>query len=282
MEQYKLQSGILTEKVSSMNGSSVYPWLSPTPGFTEWVEGQKRDINDTEMFDYTIKNKTFNQMMQIHSNYINDGDFASFAPNAKQIGSDAVALEDNLIFGLLNNGFSTTLTYDGKALFADDHACGLSIIDNKSVNVLSATNFRAARAAMSKFKYQSTEQTDAKILNASMDLVLVCGPDLLGTAEDILLTKEISATSNTLYKTAEILSTPLISSSTSWFLINVGSSLKPFFVQEREKVSFTNKTPANGTDVNFLYDMYTYSGRCRMAVLPTLPWLSYGSTGAGS
>jgi phage major head subunit gpT-like protein len=115
-----------------------------------------------------------------------------------------------------------------------------------------------------------------------MDLMLVCGPDLLGTAEDIILTKEISATTNTLYKAADILSTPLITSSTAWFLINVGSSLKPFFVQEREKVSFTNKTPGNGGDSNFLYDMYTYSGQCRLAVLPTLPWLSYGSTGAGS
>jgi phage major head subunit gpT-like protein len=73
--------------------------------------------------DYAIKNKTFENTVSVIRDEIEDDQYGVYKPVIEQLGQDAALHPDEMVFGLLNAGF-TTPCYDGQYFFDTDHPVG--------------------------------------------------------------------------------------------------------------------------------------------------------------
>lgn len=282
ISEAKPVSGILTEKVKSTSNSNVYGWLGHIPNMRRWYAGQPRVLRNVETFDYEVTNRKYEGTIQIPKDDVDDNQLSSYSTVAKQQGVLGTLLEDELVFELFNNAFGTTLTYDGLSWCNDAHVVGLSTVDNAlGALALSDTNLKVAITKLRSFTVQADKLSSSRPLNPGGEkLVLVCNPALEWTAKDIVAVKTVSTGGeNSLYQACEVLATSWITDTNNWFVVNVGGSIKPVFVQDREALSFRNLTPQD-SDQGFMLDEYIYGTKRRLATLPTVPWMVVGSTGS--
>ncbi len=104
--------------VPSTKGSNTYAWLGTTTTFREWIGD--RVIQNLKDYDYTIKNKDFENTVAVKVNDIKDDDIGIYKPIVENLGRDARLHPDELVFGLLKNG-TTEKCYDGKPFFSANH-----------------------------------------------------------------------------------------------------------------------------------------------------------------
>jgi len=120
--------------VKSTSAQSIYAWLGQFPRLRQWVGS--RVSNAVSTHSYALDNKTFESTVQINRSDIEDDQYGLFSPLFEEMGRAAGDHPDELIFTLLNNGFST-LCYDDKNFFATDHPVG------NGETVLSVSNMQA-------------------------------------------------------------------------------------------------------------------------------------------
>lgn len=113
----------------SNSSKSVYPFLGKTTQFREWLGD--RVIQNLENHDFEIKNKTWENTVGVRREDIEDDNLGIYAPIFGQLGQDAAAHPDKLIFDLLADGFDTEC-YDGQYFFDDDHPV---IVDGEETSV---------------------------------------------------------------------------------------------------------------------------------------------------
>ncbi len=119
--------------VPSSTAEQKYGWLGRITKFREWV-GERQHQN-LVAHDYAIKNKTWEDTIEVSRDEIEDDQYGVYSPVAQQIGQDAALHPDELVFGLLKAGF-TTPCYDGQYMFDTDHPVG------SPGNVTSVSNFQ--------------------------------------------------------------------------------------------------------------------------------------------
>lgn len=107
--------------IPSTTAEQKYGWLGKFTKFREWV-GERQYQNLTQ-HDYAIKNRTFEDSIEVSRDEIEDDQYGTNAPVVQQIGQDAREHPDELVFGLLKAGF-TTPCYDGQYFFDTDHPVG--------------------------------------------------------------------------------------------------------------------------------------------------------------
>ena len=110
-------------KVASSTGEEIYAWLGANTKLREWVG--ERVYQNLKVHGYTIKNKTFESTVAVPRESIDDDQYGVYTPLMAQMGQDAALHPDELIFGLVALGISTTC-YDGQYFFDTDHPVGLS------------------------------------------------------------------------------------------------------------------------------------------------------------
>jgi len=119
------------QKVAMTVPSSVrensYAWLGAFPRMREWVGD--RQIKNLELHSYTIANKDWETTVEVDRNDVMDDAIGVYNPIISELGRTAAVHPDELVFGLLNNGFST-LCYDGQYFFDTDHPVGDSTASN--------------------------------------------------------------------------------------------------------------------------------------------------------
>lgn len=88
----------------------------------------------------------FGRGFQITEELYKDDLFGNFKKLPRALAKSGRNKLETVAWDVLNNGFSTSLGWDGKALFADDHATLKSgtTIDNKVASDLSTTSLQAA------------------------------------------------------------------------------------------------------------------------------------------
>lgn len=104
--------------VPSTHGEEKYPWLGTTTRFREWLGD--RVIQNLMSYDYTIKNKPYENTVGVDRDHIEDDSIGIYNPMFRQMGMDAKQHPDELVFALLQLGF-TTNCYDGQYFFDTDH-----------------------------------------------------------------------------------------------------------------------------------------------------------------
>ncbi|QEA14271.1 Mu-like prophage major head subunit gpT family protein [Comamonas flocculans] len=107
--------------VPSTTAETKYAWLGQITRFREWIG--ERQIQNLVLHDYAIKNKTFENTVAVGREEIEDDQYGVYTPVIQQLGQDAALHPDELVFGLLNAGFSTPC-YDGQYFFDTDHPVG--------------------------------------------------------------------------------------------------------------------------------------------------------------
>lgn len=121
----------LHTKVAMVVPSSVreetYAWLGAFPKMREWIG--ERQIKNLSLHSYTIKNKDWEAAIEVDRNDIEDDAIGIYRPIMAELGRAAAAHPDELVFGLLKNGF-TTACFDGQYFFDTDHPVGSGTVSN--------------------------------------------------------------------------------------------------------------------------------------------------------
>lgn len=107
--------------VPSNTSEQKYGWLGKITKFREWIG--ERQYQNLVAHDYAIKNKTWENTVNVSRDEIEDDQFGIYAPVVEQLGQDAALHPDEMVFDLLKKGFSTPC-YDGQYFFDTDHPVG--------------------------------------------------------------------------------------------------------------------------------------------------------------
>lgn len=105
-------------EVPSTTDTEDYGWLGTTTGFREWIGD--RVLQGLKTWNYSIKNKDFENTVAINRNTIEDDKYGLFRPALEQLGMDAKTHPDELTFAQIAAGFNTNC-YDGQYFFDVDH-----------------------------------------------------------------------------------------------------------------------------------------------------------------
>lgn len=265
----------LYEKIStvvpSTTKSEEYGWLGAFPRLRKWVG--ERVINSLAAHGYTIKNESWESTVEVDRDDIEDDAYGVYTPMIKELGRSAATHPDEVVFGLLADGF-TKPCYDGQYFFDDDHKDEDGPIQsNKGTKKLTKEYYSAARSQMMSL-------LDAK--GAPLGIVpnlLVVPPQLEETAKQILFAEQINGTTNTTKNTAELMVAPwLAKNPTAWFLMDTSRAIKPIIFQQRKKPEFVSLDSSTDQNV-FMKKQYLYGADCRDNAGFGLWQLAYGSTG---
>lgn len=104
--------------VPSTTTINTYAWLGKFPKMREWV-GQ-RQIKKMAKQAMSLANKKFESTVGVERTDIEDDQVGMYRPMMQAMGESAAALPDELVWGLLKNG-KTTTCYDGQYFFDTDH-----------------------------------------------------------------------------------------------------------------------------------------------------------------
>lgn len=108
----------ITLTVTSTTNSEEYGWLGMTTRFREWIGD--RVFQSIKTHGYTIKNKTYENSVEVSRDAIEDDQYGVYTPLVSQLGQDSKEHPAELVYGLLKAGF-TTPCYDGQYFFDTDH-----------------------------------------------------------------------------------------------------------------------------------------------------------------
>jgi phage major head subunit gpT-like protein len=121
--------------VPSTTGTEDYGWIGSLPGMREW-DGD-RHIHNLKNHDYSIKNKKFELTVGVPLEKIEDDQYGVYAPMMEMLGQSANEHPDQLVFGLLADGFDTPC-FDKQYFFDADHP-----VLQKDGTVASVSNMQA-------------------------------------------------------------------------------------------------------------------------------------------
>ncbi|MCP1616576.1 Mu-like prophage major head subunit gpT [Pseudomonas sp. SLBN-26] len=267
-------------EVPSNSGQNDYSWLSNFPRMRRWVGAKVAKA--LEAYKYTLVNEDFEATVEVDRNHIEDDQLGIYKPQAQMAGWSSAQLPDELVYEVINGGFSR-LTYDGQYHFDTDHPVGNGIASNRSTAPLSNANLAAAtagygngRTAMLKY-----EDDEGRSLNV-MPNVLLVGPALEITAKALMNNDKLADGTPNPYKgTAEVVMDARIKSDTAWFLLDTSKPVKPFIYQPRKKPEFVQQISLDAPDV-FNLKKYKFGAEARAAAGYGFWQLSFGSTGTGA
>ncbi|ERE11414.1 Mu-like prophage major head subunit gpT family protein [Pseudogulbenkiania ferrooxidans] len=264
--------------VPSSTKTNDYKWLSNFPRMQKWI-GEKT-VKALAASGYTITNDDWEVTVEVDRNDIDDDNLGIYAPQAQMAGESAKQLPDEIVFDLVNKGF-TSQCYDGQYFFDVDHVVAGQSVSNKGTKKLSAASLAAARAsygaartAMKKFK-----DDEGRPLNISPNVLLV--PPALEDDANLLMTTERfeDGKPNPYRNTATVVVAPWLNSDTAWFLLDTSRPIKPFIYQERKKPNFVQQTDPQADDV-FNRKKYKFGAEARAAGGYGFWQLAYGSDGS--
>jgi phage major head subunit gpT-like protein len=105
-------------KVESTGAATTYGWLGQFPRFREWAGA--RVLKDLKAHSYTLINKPFESTVKVGRDEIEDDLIGTYGPLMKEMGRAAADFPNELVFSLLQLGF-TTPCYDGQNFFDANH-----------------------------------------------------------------------------------------------------------------------------------------------------------------
>lgn len=256
--------------VPSATAMQTYGWLGQFPQMREWV-GEREVANMAEEA-YTVANKHFERTLGIPRDTIEDDTYGMYSVVFSSMGQAGAELPDDLVFGMLQDGFSKTC-YDKKPFFAADHKSGKKTFSNRTDKKLSPEAYAEARAAM-----QTLTGDQGKPLGIIPSLLVVSAANEK-VARKILKSDLIEGSSNVWKDSAEMLVAPKLAGHPDyWFLLDTTKFLKPMIYQERKKVQFVSMTRETDHDV-FMRNEYLYGADGRGAAGFGYWQMAYGSTG---
>jgi phage major head subunit gpT-like protein len=130
-EQYSM-------RVPSSTAQEQYGWMGMIPGLREWIGD--RQLANIRTYDFTLKNKSWERTLTANKDHIADDQIGIYTPMATALALEAKRHPQELVDGLLINGF-VNLCYDGQPFFNANHP---TYNDDGSVTLVSNNGGGAA------------------------------------------------------------------------------------------------------------------------------------------
>lgn len=269
----------LATVVDSSNAKESWNWLGAVPAMREWTDERVPGALRTN--DYEIVNRRFESSIEVDRETFEDDRLAQLRPRIEELALRAASHPDELVLGLLNDGFSQT-GYDGKAFFADDHEQGESAVQsNKLTDALGSSSLKTAVEAMMAYK-----DDHGKPLGLLPD-TLVVGPDNYFNARELLHSTSIVVAGSTdiekpdgngLSGMLNLQTSPWVSPG-HWYLLATQYPVRPLLFQWRIRPEFS---AVNRPDDEYVFsaDAYKFGVRSRCGAGYGLWQLAIGSDGS--
>lgn len=116
--QTSSQYALVATSVTSSTKEQRYGWLGKIPNVREWIGA--RVVQNLSESDYSIREKKWELTIGVDRDDIETDNLGIYAPLFEEMGQSTGAKWDQLVFGLLQAGF-TTNCYDGQFFFDTDH-----------------------------------------------------------------------------------------------------------------------------------------------------------------
>jgi len=245
----------LVMEVPSTTLTETYEWLGSVPKMSEWVD--ERKVGDLSEENFSLTNKHFEATVAVDRNALDDNRLGMILPRVRQLGEEAARYPRELVLDVIKNG--TTLTgYDGKALFASDHAGGDNLLDGTGIT--SAT----IKADLSSVFGAMREFTDdrGRVMNITPDLVVVPA-ELEFPMREALNATDIGGTTNIHRGLCDIMVAPELTDANDWYAFNTRSAMKAIIYQLRKGPEFVALDAADDY-ANFMRRelLYGVDSRC--------------------
>lgn len=114
----KSQWGSVAMEIKSAGSQNVYGFMSKFPKMRLWAG--ERVVDELSKSGYAIVNQHYESTVSVSRDDIEDDNLGQYAPLIEMAGASANEHVDELVFGLLKDGFETDC-FDGKHFFASDH-----------------------------------------------------------------------------------------------------------------------------------------------------------------
>ncbi len=152
--------------VPSTTSEEKYGWLGQFPRLREWIGD--RHVKNLELYDYSIKNKKFESTISVPKDKIDDDSYGVFTPLIESMGDAAQTHPDELIFALLEAGFTTTC-YDGQFFFDTDHPVGDGSVSNMQAGAGNAWFLLDTSRPLKPLIFQKRREYDFKSMTDPHD-----------------------------------------------------------------------------------------------------------------
>ena len=127
-------------RVNSTTTEETYHWLGSWPMMREWIG--PRQVHKLRSHGFTIRNRKYESTIEIDRDHFADDKIGLYRPMMAQLGHAPAQHVEEMVFGLLAEGFST-LGYDGQNFFDTDHP----VEDTATGEVVSVSNFGGGSGA---------------------------------------------------------------------------------------------------------------------------------------
>lgn len=247
--------------VPSEHDTEKYAWLGSVPRMREFKD--ERVPAGLLEHDYSIRNRTWESSISVDRAALEDDQYGQVKIRVQSLAEESRRHQDELVFGLLKDGFST-ICHDSQYFFDTDHAEGESgAQSNKGADALSSASLQDAVTKMSKFK-----DDRGKSLGMAPD-TLVVPPDLKWTAMELTdsvfavdaVSGKTDTRKNVLAGSMGVIVSPYLTDTSDWFLLCTRRAVRPIIFQLRIPIEFA---ALEGSSENgFMRDQFIYGVRAR-------------------
>lgn len=269
-----------TTLVSSGAAEEYYDWLRLVGDVREWVGD--RVINQGLSQRYSIRNKTWEFGFYLERSAVEDDQSGQIGLAITTAAQRAAEHQGRLVTRVLEDGFDDAC-YDGRPYFAADHPLDDgSTFSNVSTEPLEVDSLQLGLELLMGAVRNDGAPWGNRV--GPQSTVLIVPPALYFDALKLTrhpLYEEGDPVDNPLAGLFEVVLNPYLTSSSAWFLLMTGGSLKPLIFQQRTELELTAQTDPTTGDVVFRNDLYAFGTRQRYNAGYTFPQLAYASTGTG-
>lgn len=230
-----------------------YGWLGNFPQVREWIGD--RQFEELRAFDYTLKNKDWEQSMPIDKNDIADGRMGMYNDAASQLGIEGGYHPDELLFDIIKAG-TTGLCFDGQPFFDASHNFGANSDTPNQSNIHTATGtttpsrptlaefeaaYNEALLLLQTFKSDNGKYFNRSIIN-NLDALTLAYPPGMNSVVDQYFRSTLVGGGNTNVIVQSVdapnrLNTPhLIDEPDAFYLAVTGGAFRPFIFQDRMRM----------------------------------------------
>lgn len=239
----------------------------------------------------TINMKKFGFRINVSRELIVDNLFQSIQDDVSRAMTNSMyQTKERRALNVLNNGFTTQQAQDGVALFSTSHPLIQGGTQSNAASVASALDLDSLWSGRNTMK---TTVSNSTLFDQIYDAKYIVVPQALERRATELLKSEwvpqsVENTANVIGSLAgglTVLTSPLLTSNTAWFLVADPSAVQEFGLRffEREPLNINSLFDVKGSsELGVSIDKDVYTWRCRERYeVDAVTWYGlYGNSGA--